>query len=248
MLSPDHLPAGGITELNFNIRSTGANLDIGGLNTDALKGTVGGTEYVMNIGLDLRLINTRTLEVVDVISYQKQIIAHQVGGGVFKIGFGMAGDLSVGEGSLEPLLGVRSVIERATVEMVANLYGMPGPQACMHSDPLRKHHRRPDRRLHARLQQPGIPTMPRHAKTRIVGMIAAIPLSLLWFGTAISQSVVTNNQVQNGNVVSSDELDVVTETSDATAAATSTGNSLTGSVVAGSLNVQSTQVLDAAEP
>ena len=28
------------------------------------------------------------------------------------------------------------MIERATAEMVANLYGMPGPEACMQSDPL----------------------------------------------------------------------------------------------------------------
>ena len=87
--------------------------------------------------LNVRLINTRTLEVVDVISYQKQIVAHQIGAGVFKILNGNAFDLSAGEGALEPLqLGVRSVIERATVEMVANLYGMSGPEACMQTDPL----------------------------------------------------------------------------------------------------------------
>src|SRR5271169_5750987 len=133
----DFYLAGGVTELNFNIRSTGANFDGGGLNSADLKGSLGGTVFVMNVGLDLRLVNTRTLEVVDVISYQKQIVAHQVGVGLFKIFNGNAFDLSAGEGALEPLqLGVRSVIERATVEMVANLYGMPGPEACMHSDPL----------------------------------------------------------------------------------------------------------------
>src|SRR5579862_8404377 len=62
----DFYVAGGITELNFNIRSNGANLDAGGTNTLDPKGTAGGTTYVMNVGLDLRLINTRTLEVVDV--------------------------------------------------------------------------------------------------------------------------------------------------------------------------------------
>ena len=39
--------------------------------------------YVMNVGLDLRLVDTNTLEVVDVISYQKQIIGRQVQAGVF---------------------------------------------------------------------------------------------------------------------------------------------------------------------
>jgi curli production assembly/transport component CsgG/holdfast attachment protein HfaB len=133
----DFYLAGGVTELNFNIRSNGANFDGGGLNTTDLKGSVGGSDFVMNVGLDLRLVNTRTLEVVDVISYQKQIIAHQVGVGVFKILNGNSFDFAAGTSALEPLqLGVRSVIERATVEMVANLYGMPGPEACMHSDPL----------------------------------------------------------------------------------------------------------------
>jgi curli production assembly/transport component CsgG/holdfast attachment protein HfaB len=45
--------------------------------------------------------------------------------------------VGAGAGATEPLqLAVRSVIERAAVEMVANLYGMPGPEACMRFDPL----------------------------------------------------------------------------------------------------------------
>ena len=136
----DFYLAGGITELNFNIASNGLNADAGGTNTTDPKGSLGATTYIMNVGLDLRLINTRTLEVVDVISYQKQILAHQVGIGLVKVWNGAAGDLSVGEGGLEPLqLGVRAVIERAAVEMIANLYGMPGPEACLQSDPLGDH-------------------------------------------------------------------------------------------------------------
>ncbi|MFI4972907.1 MAG: holdfast anchoring protein HfaB [Caulobacterales bacterium] len=133
----DFYLAGGITELNFNIRSNGVTLDGGGLNPTDLKATAGGQVFVMNIGVDLRLINTRTLEVVDVISYQKQVVAHQVSAGVFQVFGNSAFDFSAGSSALEPLqLGVRSVIERATVEMVANLYGMPGPEACLKSDPL----------------------------------------------------------------------------------------------------------------
>ena len=91
----------------------------------------------MNIGLDLRLVNTRTLEVVDVISYQKQIVAHQIGVGVFTFWNGNAVERRRRRrGHRAAAAGVRSVIERATVEMVANLYGMPGPEACMHFDPL----------------------------------------------------------------------------------------------------------------
>ena len=52
-----------------------------------------------------------------------------MGGNVF--------DISGGSGALEPMqMAVRSLVERATVEMVANLYGMPGPQTCLTLDPL----------------------------------------------------------------------------------------------------------------
>ena len=136
----DFYIAGGVTELNFNIRSNGVQAaggsNWGGGNNGAV-GQIGGSTYVMNVGLDLRLVNTRTLEVVDVISYQKQIVAHQIGVGVFSFWGGNAVSVGAGEGATEPLqLAVRSVIERAAVEMVANLYGMPGPQDCMRFDPL----------------------------------------------------------------------------------------------------------------
>ena len=133
----DFYVAGGITELNYNIGSSGVDFAGGGLSASSLKGEIGGRVFVMNVGLDLRLVNTRTLEVVDVISYQKQIVGHEVSAGLFKIWGNNAYSLSGGTGALEPLqLGVRSVIERATVEMVANLYGMPGPESCMTDDPL----------------------------------------------------------------------------------------------------------------
>ena len=128
---------GGITELNFNIRSSGAQFDGSKTSGTGFGGTLTGNLFVMNIGLDLRLVNTRSLEVVDVISYQKQIIGRQVGVGLFDVLGGNTFDISAGEGALEPLqLGVRAVIERAVLEMMANLYGAPGPQVCLQSDPL----------------------------------------------------------------------------------------------------------------
>jgi len=133
----DFYVAGGITELNFNIRSNGLSAAGGGGSTVGAVGQAGASTYVMNIGVDLRLVNTRTLEVVDVISYQKQIVAHQIGVGVFSMWNGNAVSVSAGEGGMEPLqLGVRAVLERAAVEMAANLYGLPGPEACLHFDPL----------------------------------------------------------------------------------------------------------------
>lgn len=64
---------------------------------------------------------------------------------------------------------------------------------------------------------------------------------MLWFGTAISQSTVTNDQLQVGNVFATQQLDVVTADSDTTATTTATGNSFTGSVNTGDVDVQSNQ-------
>jgi len=133
----DFYLVGGITELNYNIRSNGA--DASGGNTDAMgmKGSFRHRTFVMNVAMDLRLVNTRTLEVVDVIPYQKQVIGKEIGVGIFDFLGGNVFDISGGSGALEPMqLAVRSLVERATVEMVANLYGMPGPQTCLTLDPL----------------------------------------------------------------------------------------------------------------
>ncbi len=127
----DFYLVGGITELNYNIRSVGGEAFIG--DTDAMdpKGTFGGKMFVINVGLDLRLVETQTLEVVDVISYQKQIIGREISLGIFDFANGNIFDVGVGGRAQEPIqLAIRSVIERAVLEMTANLYGAPGPEVC----------------------------------------------------------------------------------------------------------------------
>jgi curli production assembly/transport component CsgG/holdfast attachment protein HfaB len=126
MPGSDYYIVGGITELNFNIRSENANGNGGGTATNATTGTASGSMYVMNVGLDMRLVNTNTLEVADVISYQKQIIGRQISAGVFDFLGRNFFDVSVGESALEPIqLAVRSVIERATLEMITRIYRAP---------------------------------------------------------------------------------------------------------------------------
>src|SRR4051812_36145471 len=139
----DYYIVGGITELNFNIRSENANGNGGGTATNATTGTLGGSIYVMNVGLDMRLVNTNTLEVADVISYQKQIIGHQISAGVFDFLGKNFFDVSVGESALEPIqLAVRSVIERATLEMITRIYRAPAGACAIplgtSDDPLRE--------------------------------------------------------------------------------------------------------------
>ena len=135
----DFYLVGGITELNYNIRSSGVSAQGGDPNLTHGQGLITGKLYVMNIGLDLRLVETKSLEVVDVISYQKQIIGREVGAGLFSFLGSNVINVAAGEGALEPMqLGVRSVVERAVVEMMSNLYGAPGPEGCLGAggDPL----------------------------------------------------------------------------------------------------------------
>jgi curli biogenesis system outer membrane secretion channel CsgG len=128
---------GGITEVNSNIASVGLDLALGKQTATKGTGEITGQQYVLNIAIDLRLVATKTEEVVDIVSYQKQIIGRQVGAGYFQFFGTNVIDVSAGKGGLEPIqLAVRSVIERAVVEMVSNLYGAPGPSACMGADPL----------------------------------------------------------------------------------------------------------------
>jgi len=136
----DFYIVGGITEVNYNIRSDGWDFGGGQANTNTpLSATFGGKVYVMNIALDLRLVQTTTLQVVDVVSYQKQIIGREISAGVFDFLNGNVFDLSGGESGFEPVqLAVRALVERATVEFMANLYGAPGPEICLNAsnDPL----------------------------------------------------------------------------------------------------------------
>lgn len=128
---------GGITELNYNIRSNGIDI-LGGDSTDSSPtGVFNRRAWVMNIGLDLRLNDTRTMETVDVISYQKQIIGREISAGVFAFWNDAVVDISGGGRSLEPVqLAVRSVIERAVLEISATLYGVDPSAACHFADPI----------------------------------------------------------------------------------------------------------------
>jgi len=127
----DFYLVGGITELNYNIRSVGGEAFVGDLDATDAKGTLGGKLFVINVGLDLRLVETQSLEVVDVISYQKQIIGRELSLGIFDFANGNVFDVGVGGRAQEPIqLAVRSVIERASLEMMANLYGAPTADVC----------------------------------------------------------------------------------------------------------------------
>ena len=133
----DYYVVGAITEVNSNIYSSGGDILGAEGATTGMRARLGRRTLVMNVAMDLRVVHTISGDVVDILSYQKQIVAYEVGGGIFDFFNGNLIDVSVGTAALEPKqLAVRALIERATVEIMANFYGMPGPQACVTNDPL----------------------------------------------------------------------------------------------------------------
>jgi curli biogenesis system outer membrane secretion channel CsgG len=129
---------GGITELNSNIRTTKGGLDLSKGGGAVKVVSLTGNAYVLNVAIDLRLVNTRSLDVVDMVSYQKQIVGRDIGGNAFSFFGGNVLNLSADSGGVEPVhLAVRSLIERAVLEMMTKAYRLQ-QGACLNpaQDPL----------------------------------------------------------------------------------------------------------------
>ncbi len=126
---------GGITEFNPNIRSSGTNAFA---NTTGETGgalAFGGSEYIVDVGIDLRLIDVRSTEVLAVRSLRKQIRGREVEAGIYAFLDGTVLDIGGGERALEPVqTAVRSMIDRAVFEFMAMLYDLESG-SCMDGRP-----------------------------------------------------------------------------------------------------------------
>ncbi|MEL6220790.1 MAG: CsgG/HfaB family protein [Pseudomonadota bacterium] len=119
----DYYMIGGVTELNYNLRSVAADVFYS-------SGGIGGRLFVMNVAVDLRLVETSTLRVAEVVSYQKQILGREVRAGIFEFFGNNLFDVSVEERALEPMqLAVRAMIEKAVGEMARRRFGLD-PATC----------------------------------------------------------------------------------------------------------------------
>jgi len=113
VVGSDYYIVGGITEANYNIQSGGAELAINGVGG-------GGRIFVMNIAADLRLVDTKTLEVVKTVSMQKQIQGYETKANIFRFFGTELVDFNAGNKQQEPIqLGVRSVLNAGTLELVS---------------------------------------------------------------------------------------------------------------------------------
>lgn len=111
----DYHIVGGITEVNYNIRSGSLESTIRFIGAAA-------RYFVMNVAIDLRVVNTRTLEVVNTQSLQKQIIGTELNGGYFRLFSDGLLDVNAAERTQEPIQkGVRMVIEQAVFNMMTEM-------------------------------------------------------------------------------------------------------------------------------
>ena len=123
----EYFIVGGITELNYNIQSSGLNAQFGESELTGLRGRVGASSYVMNVAVDLRLVDSRSQIVVDTVSFQKQLLGREMNLGVSGGSDSVGGVVSGGTQAVEPLqAAVRTLVERGVFELLA---GMQTPEA-----------------------------------------------------------------------------------------------------------------------
>lgn len=121
---------GGITEYNPNIRSRGADAFAAGQSARATSLSLGASDYVVDVGIDLRLVDARSSEVIAVRGLRKQIVGREIRAGVFGFADGTTIDIGGGQRAMEPVqTAVRTMVDRIVYEFIASLYDV-SPEFC----------------------------------------------------------------------------------------------------------------------
>jgi curli biogenesis system outer membrane secretion channel CsgG len=108
----DYYIVGGITELNYDIRSGGIDAQINQVGPKA-------RIFTQSVAIDLRIVDTRSLLVLRTVSLTKQFTGYEVGFDIFRFFGSNLFDLNVGAKGQEPLqLGIRTALEEATMRLV----------------------------------------------------------------------------------------------------------------------------------
>lgn len=125
----DYYIVGGITELNYDIRSGGAEFRVGQTGPKA-------RTYTQSVAIDLRIVDTRSLLVMKTISLTKQFSGYEVGFNVFRFFGSELFDVNLGAKGQEPLqLGIRAALEEATLKLVAEVIRID-PAPCLNPSGL----------------------------------------------------------------------------------------------------------------
>jgi len=123
---------GGVTELNYNIRSTGADAQVGDRGLNGVRAGAAGQTYVLNIAIDLRLVNSRSQEVVDMVSYQKQLVGRSLDLGLTAGNDELGAAASYGRSGMEPMqAAVRTLVERGVFELMAGFRDGQAKDRCL---------------------------------------------------------------------------------------------------------------------
>jgi curli biogenesis system outer membrane secretion channel CsgG len=111
----DYFIVGGITEVNYDIRS-------GGFDVNVNQAGGKGRSYSQQVAVDLRIVDTKTLEVVKTVSLAKQFTGYEVGLNIFRFFGSDLFDINIGARGQEPLqLGVRAVLEEGVMQLVSSV-------------------------------------------------------------------------------------------------------------------------------
>ncbi|WP_145200054.1 CsgG/HfaB family protein [Sphingobium sp. B2] len=120
----DYYIVGGITELNYDIRSGGAEFAVGNVGPKH-------RTYTQSVAIDLRIVDTRSLVVMRTISLTKQFTGYETGFGIFRFFGSSLFDVNIGAKGQEPLqLGIRTALEEATMRLVGAVSKVD-PAPCM---------------------------------------------------------------------------------------------------------------------
>jgi len=111
----DYFIVGGITELNYNINSGGAEFAVNQVGVKA-------RTFSQSVSVDLRIVDTKTLMVVRTVSLTKQFNGYEVGLNVFRFFGSKLYDVDIGAKGQEPVqMGVRAALEEGVVRLMATV-------------------------------------------------------------------------------------------------------------------------------
>lgn len=126
IIGSDYFIVGGITELNYNIHSGGAEIGVNNVGPKL-------RTFTQSVAVDLRIVDTRSLIVQKTVSLTKQYVGYETGFGTFRFFGSDLFDINLGAKGQEPLqLGIRATLEEATLRLVATVL-RSDPGSCLAS-------------------------------------------------------------------------------------------------------------------
>ncbi|MDR3520930.1 MAG: CsgG/HfaB family protein [Acidocella sp.] len=124
ILGSQYYITGGITELNYNVQSGGVQFQVNNLGPED-------RVYTEDVGIDLELVDSKSLLVVKTVSLVKQLTGYEVGFNIFQFFGSNLYNLNIGNKSQEPeQLGVRTLLEEGVLRLVASAENIR-PEPCL---------------------------------------------------------------------------------------------------------------------